>query len=84
MTKMVSHYKLPMTLIKVHASYIAIKNVFEDPHRFSCLGIPNLDRSLTSNVELKSDRRKQSTLDWIVIGGLRDEGLCVLKYLEHS
>lgn len=43
MPEVVSHNKLAMTLIKIHASDVALKNVLQNSHRFACLRVPHLD-----------------------------------------
>ena len=41
MPEVVANNKFAMTLIKVHASNIALKNVLQNSNRFSCLRIPH-------------------------------------------
>jgi hypothetical protein len=43
MPEVVPHNKFAMTLIKVHASNVALKNVLQNSHRFACLRIPHFD-----------------------------------------
>jgi len=42
------------------------------------------NRPFSSNVKLKSDWRKFSTKNRIIIGKLRSERLCILKNFEDS
>jgi hypothetical protein len=58
---MTANDEFAVIFIKSHASDITFKTVFEASCRLTCLSIPNIDRPLTSNVELKSNFREKST-----------------------
>lgn len=73
-----------MAVIEIHAGDVRVKDILQNPDRFSCFGVPDLDRFLTSYVELESDRGEQSALYGMVIGRFWHERPGVFKNFENS
>ena len=64
---MTADNQFTVVLVKTHGGDVLFKDVSQAPDWSSIDSIPDVDGSLTSNVELESDWTKQGTEDWVVV-----------------
>lgn len=82
-TIMISNNQLSMLMVEFETCDVRWHALTKFSHRLSDSGVPNLDVSLTSDVEFHSDWRVVCADNWVIIRQFWGEGFWVFKHLEN-
>ena len=77
--------QLPVILIELHVcdvSFVIFEHIFENSHWFTCLCIPNFDRSFSSYINFEVLIAELGAANRVIVGDIWNEWPLVLENFE--